>query len=150
MDAETRAEAERLGMDLVLAGKWPRCAAEGMPVRDTLHGDLRLTLVAVYANGSALCVKRFGDGTVNPTLSAFPLGRLVPDLDAPATWGVLLGLLDGTGLAWSVAALVRGEARVVGWATTDAPRVPPVDETGPPGLALSRALRVALAGGSDV
>jgi hypothetical protein len=95
MDAETRAVSERLRDGLTERGLWPECARLWLPVYDLLHGEaLQLVLVAAYPKSDAAkCAKRFRDGQINPTLSTFPLSRLVPDLDAPGAWGVLFALL---------------------------------------------------------
>jgi hypothetical protein len=137
MDTETTREAELL-RDVLVEHDWIRCFG----------------LVGTDENFSwwirAESGWMYDDGVGVPFVSS--RDDIVPDLDAPATWGVLLGLLHEATAAEEFASFARDGVEFVVWAGNSinleggAPLALDVTADSP-GLALSRAVRAALGAG---
>lgn len=134
MDAETRAVAERLrdGLTARDDGRLP----DGIEV--SAGGSARFGIVVGGGPPGYALVHVFGVGS-----EMVPIARLLPNLSAPATWGVLLGLL---------LAAKPTVVTVSAWPGPTGAHEASVDShaeysetigTGPPGLALARALLAA-------
>ena len=97
MDAETRAVAERLRDGMTKHDAWREC--RGMAVLYDAREERRERLCSIAAEREGWDHRRevypvpLDDGCFGVGWVRLPTDRIIPDLDAPATWGVLLGLL---------------------------------------------------------
>jgi len=99
MGSETRAVAERLRDGLAERGMIP----VGLGVMIAIEAGAPRGIVSGVGEPRRFPVAWYDDPTGSlPPVTATFWAAVLPDLDAPATWGVLLGLLAAEGGEWQV------------------------------------------------